>query len=301
MIERLRKLVARWIPFFAKRSELLVFGSSILWGQGILPSAKIHAIFSNWLLVEKGERAKVRMFAHSGARVLGGSGNADLHGEIPRAEPSIMAQVESAPGNVNGRVRVLLEGGINDIGGTKIVNPRTSPEFIKNRVEQACYREMKIVLERIVEKYPEAEIYIIGYYPILSDSVAGRDLRELQKAEGEESGWDDFPELALRNSRIFLEESDRMLRQVAEETDAAFEGICRFVPSGFLQSEGMFGRHSLLFHPWDNDPLMGIRARKCAVAIARRQTGVHCFLASTAHPNEAGIHRYTEQLIKAAR
>lgn len=134
--------------------------------------------------------------------------------------------------------------------------------------------------------------------------MGGTYLRELQKAEGEGEieapQWDDYPELALRNSRIFLEEPDRFLRHLAEETDAAFGGTCRFVPSGFLQSEGMFGLESLLFHPWDVDPLIGVRARKCAVAMARGQTGVHCFLASTGHPNEAGASRYATQLIKAA-
>ncbi len=300
MITRLRKMAARWVPFLAERSELYVFGSSILWGQGILPEEKIHATFANWLLIEKGELAKVHMFAHSGARVLGGDGDADLHGEIPRAEPSVMAQVEAASRRGTGRVRILVEGGINDVGGTKIVSPRTSQAFINSRVEQACYHEMKSVLKVILRKFPEAEIYLFGYYPILAENVAGRDLRELQETEDNETGWDDFPELALRNSQVFLEESDRMLFRLAEEMDGNFSGTCRFVPSGFLQSEGMFGRHSLLFHPWDSDPLMGIRARKCAVAIARRQTGVHCFLASTAHPNEAGALRYAGQLIKSA-
>ena len=159
---------------------------------------------------------------------------------------------------------------------------------------------MKTVLNRIIKKYPEAEIFVVGYYGILSDRVGGTDLRELQEAEGDDApGWDEYPELALKNSRLFLTESDRFLRKVAEEVDASFSGTCQFVPSGFLESEGMFGRNSLLFHPWESDPLMGVRAKKCAVAITRGQTGVHCFLASTAHPNEAGTLRYAERLIAA--
>ena len=199
----------------------------------------------------------------------------------------------------------MIEGGINELGGTKILNPRTTEYEIREGVEYACYRDLSVVMKRLVSKYPGAEIYLLGYYPILSDRVGGRDLKVLQETEtadeGDTPGWDDYPELALRNSRIFAEESDRQLRKVAEETDASFAGSCRFVPSGFSETEGMFGRNSLLYHPWDSDPMMGTRAKKCALAVARRQTGMHCFLASTAHPNEAGIRRYAEQLLAAAR
>ncbi len=304
MVDLLKKLAARWVWFLRPRSELLVFGSSILWGQGILPEEKIHMIFSRWLEKEKLERVKVRLFAHSGARVLGGGGNADLHGEIPRPEPSIIEQVKAAPAHRRRPIRILIEGGINELGGTTILNPRTPENEIRSGVEKACSRDLAIVMARVVAKYPSAEIFLFGYYHILSERVGGKDLKVLQKAESADGGatprWDDYPELALRNSRIFVEESDRRLRKVAEETSASFGGSCRFVPSGFSETEGMFGRHSLLFHPWDSDPLMGTRARKCALAVARGQTGMHCFLASTAHPNEAGIQRYARQLIDAA-
>ena len=60
-------------------------------------------IFSRWLEKEKYERVRVRLFAHSGARVLGSGGNAGLHREIPRAEPSVMAQVETAPADRRGQ------------------------------------------------------------------------------------------------------------------------------------------------------------------------------------------------------
>ena len=74
---------------------------------------------------------------------------------------------------------------------------------------------------------------------------------------------------------------------------------CIFVKSGFGRNEGMFGRPSLLFHPWSNDPMMGFRARKCTAALARRQTGLHCYLATTAHPDAAGTERYVGQILAA--
>ena len=74
-----------------------------------------------------------------------------------------MAQVEGAPNNGKRRLQILIEGGINDVGETKIVDLRTSPDFIRTCVEQACYCDMKTVMARLGEKYPAAEIYLFGY------------------------------------------------------------------------------------------------------------------------------------------
>ena len=118
MVDSLKSFAQRWLPFLRPKTDLFVFGSSILWGQGILPEEKIHMIFARWVERNEFERVLPHLFAHSGARILGGNGHSELHGEIPRAEPSIMAQVEDAPKSGDRRVRILIEGGINEVGGT---------------------------------------------------------------------------------------------------------------------------------------------------------------------------------------
>ncbi|MFC7338023.1 hypothetical protein ACFQY0_12595 [Haloferula chungangensis] len=267
------------------------------------PSQKIHSLLAR--SIEKHSWVKVRshMLAHSGATVCGDGGDDHLHGEIPRDAPSIDAQVKSVKGSRSSRVTVLIEGGINEVGAVTIVNPRTTSDFIRQAVEKSCYHDMRRVLAEVARRFPKAEIFLLGYYPILSRRAEGEQIKDFLEAEGVDrddvKNSDDFVENAVANCRLFVAESDRHLKQAAREISAEFGRNCQFVASGFGDAESLFGRNSLLFPPWAGDPMMSLRARKCTLAITRGKTGVHCYLAAAAHPDERGAERYAEQVIAA--
>ena len=300
------KLFSRLLSFFRPRSELYLFGSSILWGQGHLPAGKIDRKVADFIATELGERPSVHLQAHSGALLNGDPADADpaAHGEVPCPWPSVIAQVRAAPPPRAKRVRILMEGGINEVGGVRISSPATPPEYIKRATELACYRDFRRVLAEVAKRFPTAEIYVIGYFQVLAERTGRKDVEDMLERGGmpamEDDGGADLAERAIENSRLFREQSDHWLRRACEEVETE-SGPCVFIESGFHESEGMFGRPSLLFHPWSSDPMMGARARQCTVALARRQTGLHCYLAATAHPNEAGIDRYVARITSALR
>ncbi|MGJ8634299.1 MAG: hypothetical protein ACSHX7_10295 [Luteolibacter sp.] len=252
------------------------------------------------------ENVRIHSFAHSGALLSGDDeiqGNA-LHGEVPSPWPTVSAQIRNAPKPKTKVVRILIEGGINEVGGSKIANPTTSPSYIESATRAACGALMKEVLKGFSAKFPGAEIYLLGYYQILADRTDGSEVGMLLEEEGvrSESIDDqdlDFVERAVENSQSFRELSDRFLGLMANEIDSLHDGRCVFVPSGMSEREGMFGEPSLLFHPWSRDEMFGIRARHCTSALRQRRTGVHCYLAATAHPNELGVDRYVSSITKA--
>lgn len=295
------KLLDSFLSLLRPKSDLYVLGSSILWGQGHPAAAKIDRKIARFIGKEFKERPRVHLLAHSGA-VLGGdppSPPEPVHGEVPTPWPSVLAQLQAAPEPRSDRIRVLLEGGINDVGGVRISSPATSPEYLEEATEQACYHDFKRLLDAVFARFPRAEVYVLGYYQILAERTGRKDVEDMLDREGLPSVDDDFDlaERAIGNTRLFRERSDFWLGKACREAGPS----CTFVDSGLDEDEGMFGKPSLLFHPWSNDPMMGLRARKCTIALARRQTGLHCFIAATAHPNGAGVDRYVANLIGAMR
>ncbi len=299
----LRNLLAFWKP----KSELYVFGSSILWGQGHLSGDKIHVKVANWLEEEGGERVTIIQRAHSGALLLASAEPEPerLHGEVPTPWPSIEKQIRTAPAPKSKRVRVLVEGGINEVGGSTILNPRTPGHAIRKAVESTCLHGLRRVLDRLSRQFPSADIYVLGYYQILADRTADREVEDLLSTEGIENPPEIAPDAmasgAIANCRLFWRESDRCMRQATESVAAGHAGRCVFVESGFAPTEGLFGEESLLFYPWSKDAMLRQRVRHCAVAIGRRRTGAHCFLAATAHPNTRGVDRYVQSILTILR
>lgn len=301
------KIFERLFSLFRPKSDLYVIGSSILWGQGHKSETKIHRKVADFIRTEFKENPSVHLLAHSGALLRGGPdlAGSEAPGEIPTKWPSVCTQIRLAPKPRSGRVRILLEGGINEVGGVRISSPNTSRKYIEEMTKQACYHDLKEVLDGLFVRFPQAEVYVLGYYQILADRVEGKDVVDMLDKTGlppvEPDDDYDLAERAIENSKLFRELSDHWLNKASEEASMKNGASCTFVNSGFEEGEGMFGRPTLLFHPWSKDPMMGNRAKKCVVAIAKNQTGLYCFLAATAHPNEAGVSRYVSQIIAALR
>ncbi|MEP2777673.1 MAG: hypothetical protein ABJQ93_17140 [Luteolibacter sp.] len=244
--------------------------------------------------------------AHSGAFLTGDPADPSkrLHGEVPSPWPSVLEQIRTAREPGGRKVRIIVEGGINEVGGGRISSPTTSARYLESATKAACYVTLGKVLTELSERFPEAEIYVLGYYQILADRAKRDEVEGLLKEEGitpgeiDEADFD-LRERAVENSRRFHELSDHWIGKAVAETAAKHKGSCKFVASGFEEWEGMFGERSLVFSPWTRDAMRGKRARLCTMAIARGRTGLHCYLAATAHPNRAGMERYVSQITTA--
>lgn len=164
--------------------------------------------------------------------------------------------------------------------------------------------KLKDVLGKLSARFPGAEIYVIGYYQILADRAKQVEVEQMLRGdpfpETDTNDWDfDFADRAIENSRRFRELSDHWMKLATEEAAKSHGGSCEFVASGFAEREGMFGDPALVFSPWSRDPMRSERALYCTVAIARAKTGLHCYLAATAHPNSEGLGRYVSQITAA--
>ena len=81
--------------------RILVIGDSVTWGQGLLPSQKIHRLLAKMLFERNGIEPQMLHYAHSGA-IVGYAGGAPVASgpyqpwwprEIPNAHPTVLEQL----------------------------------------------------------------------------------------------------------------------------------------------------------------------------------------------------------------
>lgn len=193
---------------------LLVFGDSILWGQGLAESHKLHSLLANELTTNPKIAAalggtptvKKVVFAHSGAHLGTAPGNGNAIGlgsltlsppgstfnncttaeiSFPQGEPfnvlpatvfdqmTSYFQIKGIPLNnmVDPSVDfILVDGGINDVGLMTLLNPFTSKSDIISATDSACGKNMTDLLDQMLLAFPNATIFVTGYYEIASSS-----------------------------------------------------------------------------------------------------------------------------------
>ena len=131
--------------------EMLVMGDSVVWGQGLPEDLKFYTLVRNELARRMGRDVNLVNRSHSGATIRPIDKTTLVeNGEVPLATPTLWQQLESAIAGYKCEERagkrdkgdspkyrcqgvnfVLLNGGINDIGVPKILNPFTSEGTIK--------------------------------------------------------------------------------------------------------------------------------------------------------------------------
>lgn len=287
----------------ASRSDLCVFGTSILWGQGHKERDKIHTRIRAWLESTYGEKVAIHHYAHSGALLRDESTRCQkrIHGEVPAPHPSVSRQVGSSRAGRGGRrVRILIDGGINDVDVFNIVNPKYPVATLKARVKECCHDHLREVLLQIDQAFPTAQSYVLGYYQIIAGSARKSEIEQLLLALNicslHELDRTNFVSRVVENCRVFWQESTKQIRAATADVHRNASGSFTFVESGIKASEGLFGKPSLLWPPLPTDPMNGTRLIECPRAIERGCTGVYCFLAATGHPNVRGALRYAKSL-----
>jgi hypothetical protein len=188
---------SRPITLLARPFNVLAFGDSVMWGQGLANGSKFVTRVQAWLQGQLGKEVRLLSFARSGA-VYGPlppqdetSAVAELSassGEIPRSAPTIMNQaLVLAPARINPAEvdLVLMDGCINDVEVMRILDPTKSIGEIDALTRQHCGPgAMDARLDAVGRTYPNARILITGYFPIISSVSDTRAVAVLLSSAG---------------------------------------------------------------------------------------------------------------------
>ncbi len=173
---------------------LLVLGDSVLWGQGLRDANKCAAQVQQQL--QNAHHLEVNppvMFAHSGASIALPPGVRDappLWGEIPAYTPTITAQMEAAAQDYRDADLIVLDGGSNDLGILRLVNPLERGATIYAEAQRCCGQPMQDLLGRVLAAFPRARVVVTGYYPIVSSESGPGGIEHLLKALGMQGTWE---------------------------------------------------------------------------------------------------------------
>jgi hypothetical protein len=213
-------------------------------GQGLDPQDKIHNVLVGLIEQKTGTRPTVLHVAHSGATIgFGKDGHPPVSyvavqawwpREIPEFNPTLLDQcclVEELFPDASFDA-IVLSGGINDVNVSTIFNPATSPHQIAAATTEYCQNAMQRLLgeihRRFVVRTPSTRVYVLGYYPVLSQFSTVPDLRDLVRALTNQDvpippEVQSYVRTALiRNSVEFYGDSSIALQAAVQQTNARF-------------------------------------------------------------------------------
>ncbi len=308
--------------------EILVFGTSLMWGQGLKESDKMHNVLVRKLKARHPEQTiNVTSLAHSGASTgYLPDGTIDpkteplIDGEVPTHYPTILQEIASFD-NLKRPAEsidlILLDAGINDVHIKSIINPLVTPHKISELVEQFCYEHLKMLVRELLRKFPRARIVIVGYYEFVTENSEHSYVRALLQAFGQVPGGFIMDGLLWMTSGLIRR---RLLTNCDTFSDGSWSAFCRVaddlnreIASGdnkrVITARQQVGPENAAFasDPWlfglnedlsPEDPMAAERAKACRAAGDRAEP-VFCRMASTAHPNPRGAQAFADAILIA--
>jgi beta-glucosidase/6-phospho-beta-glucosidase/beta-galactosidase/lysophospholipase L1-like esterase len=297
--------------------RMMVFGDSILWGQGLVESQKIHNHVKSFMRQQHGDiETYCDLRAHSGA-IIGiddPTVAAALDGEIPTDYPTITQQAEAtdidAPETVD---LVLVNGGINDINFRRILDPSVGEDTLRDLIDRHCRQDMERLLVRIADRFNKATIIVTGYYPIFSEesnllsmtaflSLLGVALAQIGGVLVGGVISIAMKDQVVRRAALFAAESEKCIQRAVDA--ANLQSSKRRVL--FAQPEISRTHATLASDPWifgvgfagapEDSAVAPGRAMLCESAPAGRCDVTTCRVASMGHPNARGAQAYAEEI-----
>jgi lysophospholipase L1-like esterase len=288
-------------------STLLAIGDSVVWGQGLLEQHKTASLLAQHVGVP------MTMLAHSGAKI----GIRDSYtvtmpsGEVPCFFPTILQQLQGFFGNAADVRWVLMNGGINDVEVQRVFNPMIPLFELELHTRNYCGRDLLTLLQRVVSKFPKAQVLVLGYYPALSPLSQPEGIEALYSLVHGAKFAPLFDAGIFHNALVehcmrFWKLSTGLLRSAVEQVNRAVgEERVLFVDSGMDEGNAAYAPQSLVWELDLNDPdkapdeVVAERLAACELVAAGELQKHQCLLSAAGHPNVAGAARMAEQCIAA--
>ncbi len=245
--------------------QMLVLGDSIMWGQGLRDDEKFTSRMKCWLQEQTNREVKLHMEAHSGAIISGAASarpafTAD-DGEVNLVSPTINDQLDHAvqfyKQNETAPALILMNGCINDVGVKNLLAASTPLEDLRAQVRQNCGEKMQTLLLRVRKSFPQAEVIVTSYYPIVSRQTADNAFLRLlvkelnnQRPEARHLSDKEMRERLVAISDEWFKTSTASLAEAVMKTNTAFESSSarvRFVELQFGPEHLFAAPESLLW------------------------------------------------------
>jgi lysophospholipase L1-like esterase len=259
--------------------------------------------------------AKLGMPAHAGAKIgLRDSYTVTMpSGEVPCFFPTILQQLQGYTGDP-GEVRwVLMNGGINDVEIQRLFNPMVPQYELELHTRNYCGRDFLMLLRSTVQRFKNAQVLVLGYYPALSQQSRHEGVEILYSlVHGVRFAPVLEPELfrerIVEHCLRFWRLSTGLLRGAVEHVNREGRSVrAIFVDSGMTEGNAAYAPQSQL---WELDlanperaPDEVAQARLAAAELVARGPLQlrQCRLSSAGHPNVAGAARMAQQCIQALK
>ncbi|HEV7745880.1 MAG TPA: SGNH/GDSL hydrolase family protein [Pyrinomonadaceae bacterium] len=154
--------------------QMLVLGDSIMWGQGLKDDEKFTSRVKCWLQEKTNREVNIHMEAHSGAIISGAAQPVftTSDGEVNLTSPTINEELDHAvqfyKQTQTSPALILMNGCINDVGVKNLLAAATPLEDLRAQVKQNCGEKMSHLLGRVRNSFPQSQVVVTGYYPIVS-------------------------------------------------------------------------------------------------------------------------------------
>jgi lysophospholipase L1-like esterase len=288
-------------------NTLLAIGDSVVWGQGLAPEHKAATLVAQHL------GAKIRMLAHSGAKI----GIRDSYtvtmpsGEVPCFFPTILQQLQAFTGDATQVKWVLMNGGINDVEVQRVFNPMIPQFELELHTRNYCGRDFLTLLQQVSSRFPCAHVLVLGYYPALSQQSSAQGIEALYSLVHGVKFAPLFAADAFRSELVehclrFWKLSTGLMRGAVEQVNrAAGESRAIFVDSGLDEANAAYAPESMLWELDLNDPsrapdeAVAERLAACEQVAAGELQKHQCMLSAAGHPNVSGAARMAEQCIRS--
>jgi hypothetical protein len=329
----------------ARPFEVLVVGDSHISGQGLKPQNKFYSLVAQWLQNEvlgKDRKLDLKVKAHAGSRIdihreeladmikAGDDVNKYYYDEANISSPSIRRQIDDAAAEYRDPKSVelvMLSGCITDVLVGDIVNPFYPEKKLRERIKRFCGGSMAALLRHVADKFPNAKIAVIGYFPIASKKGDVRTMvRYFSRIAGVPPKLQvvftnplSRPAMSLlrnriaRRSKIWVKDSDRYIQDaIAAVNKDLREKRAIFVASPIPESASYATKNSLL---WEigpdhvpNDETYAERKVGCASVFSEMKyqhygklSTLMCELSSVAHPNVEGSKAFSGAITTALK
>jgi lysophospholipase L1-like esterase len=216
--------------------HMLVLGDSIMWGQGLRDDEKFSSRVKCWLEKKTNREVKLHVEAHSGA-VISGAAPATpplfvtSNGEVNLTSPTINEELDHAvnfyKANQATPTLVLVNGCINDVGVKNLLAVAMPLEELRAQIKRSCGADMQQLLTRIRGSFPQSQVLVTNYYPIVSAQTADNAFLRLlvkklnnQKPEARRMSDKEMRQRLIAISNEWYEVSTASLAEAVRQANA---------------------------------------------------------------------------------